>query len=765
MPKAPKDTPETLKPYLFHGVLLDWDDGDKEAIGDCPWCGRERKFSVNIRTGQWRCFVCAEGTGKGGGNARVFIRKLHEESDKATNQYSELAEHRGLLSPDTLMHWNIVRSIITGDWLVPGYGADGKLNQLYKYFKAKDRWLLLPTPTLGHQIHGWNLYDPKKSTVYVCEGIWDGLAWWETLSQAKSTETGLKATANQGASLLADANVLAIPGCGSVGEPFKRWLPLFAGKKVRLLFDSDHPRENEVTHVLSEPAGYGACRRAVEILLRAKPIPEEVSFLRWGPEGYNPSLPSGTDLRDVLTGRVRLGKKSPETGLAGRLTAAEGLLRLLSPIPENWATAQKKGAAKSSISGREVAEEGLGCLPCTNYRQLVMAWRKAMKWTEGLDHGLSVALASVASTGSVGDQLWIKIIGPASCGKSTLAEAISVSPYVVAKSTIRGFHSGYKVEGADGEEVDVSLISQVAGKTLVTKDGDTLLQSPNLEQILSEARDIYDSTSRSHYRNNMGKDYLGIRMTWLLCGTSSLRQIDSSELGERFLDCVIMEGIDDDLEDEILMRVAHRADRALALEATGDITQQYEPEMANAMQLTGGYVNYLRENATDLLSTIDNPDWAKRLCTRLGKFVAHMRARPSSRQDETAEREFAARLVSQHIRLAKCLALVLNRKSVDKEVMRRVRRVSLDTSRGQTLDLVRHLHGEIDGMENRTLSLLTSRPESKTKEMLRFLKMIGVVDQYVDTSSGKGMARRQKWVLTARMRKLYNEVYKELDDA
>src|SRR5690606_15491100 len=106
----------------------------------------------------------------------------------------------------------------------------------------------------------------------------------------------------------------------------------------------------------------------------------------------------------------------------------------------------------------------------------------------------------------------------------------------------------------------------------------------------------------------------------------------------------IMDGIDDDLEDEILWRVANRAERNAAIESNGEAEKQQSPEMTLVKQLTGGYVCHLRENAQDILSTIIMDDDAKRLCTRLGKFVAYMRARPSKRQDETAEREFAARL-------------------------------------------------------------------------------------------------------------------------
>jgi hypothetical protein len=153
----------------------------------------------------------------------------------------------------------------------------------------------------------------------------------------------------------------------------------------------------------------------------------------------------------------------------------------------------------------------------------------------------------------------------------------------------------------------------------VCKDGDTLLQSPNLSQILSEARDIYDTVSRTSYRNKASKDYSGIRMTWILAGTRSLRAIDASELGERFLDCIMMDGIDDDMEDEVLMAVADRVDRNMGIEANEGSSIQYEPNMIDAMQRTGGYVAYLRANARDLLAGVEMSQASKLTCARLGK--------------------------------------------------------------------------------------------------------------------------------------------------
>ena len=187
-----------------------------------------------------------------------------------------------------------------------------------------------------------------------------------------------------------------------------------------------------------------------------------------------------------------------------RLTALESLLALLTPIPKEWLS-----GPPMAYNGQPHSSGGsLAPLECKQYKTMILAWRKALKWTPGLDHALSVMLASVASVKSLGDQLWIKVIGPAACGKSTLCEALSINrEHIIAKSTIRGFHSGFKTSGGENGEEDNSLAAKLFDKTLITKDGDTLLQSPNLSQILSEGRDLYDGTSRTHYRNKMSKEY------------------------------------------------------------------------------------------------------------------------------------------------------------------------------------------------------------------------------------------------------------------
>lgn len=757
MPKLDTTTPDVIRTYNYHGVDLSWREGLKDLYGTCPFCGTEGKFNVVVASGLFRCVKCEHGNKKGGGNILVFLRKLLEASIKETTGHEELAKGRKLLDPTTLKAWEVAKSVATDEWLVPGYSHKTReLEQLYKYVYIDGKYRLLPTPGgLGHRLHGLNLWDDSKQTVYVCEGPWDAMALWEMFRRLKETGNGLFLTANEQNSILAHCNVIAVPGCNT---PHEDWATLFAGKRVIFLFDNDHPKPNKRTGKMDPPAAYNGVIRAAKMWEASRTPPESIGYLHWGAfdwtddhgyTGYDDSLPAGHDIRDELG-----AFSSPSE----RIPAVQGILSRIVEAKAEWF---EDGGLNLGATPEDDEASRLQPLPCEDYKTLVNAWRKAMKWTDGLDHGLVSMLACVASTDAVGSQLWMKIIGPASCGKTTLAEGVSVAKqYVFARSTIRGFYTGFKyIDPETEEERDISLAESIRGKTLLTKDGDTLIQSPNIGQILSEARDIYDGAGRTNYRQGQDKEYENHRCTWILCGTASLRSIDQSELGERFLDCVVMDSIDDELEDEILWRVANKADRNTALRATGAASTQHPPELSEAMQLTGGYVVYLREFGSDLAAQIESPEWALRLCTRLGKFVAFMRARPSELQDENEEREFAARLVEQIVRYAKFVSVAINSKVVDEAVMARVKMVALDTARGVTLDIAKELYksGE-EGLEAKTVALFVGKDDNRTRKLLKFMREIGITELHTPEKHVQGITPRPKWRLTNSVRKLYAEV-------
>lgn len=758
MPQASVDH---LKVYTFHGLVFTKEVG-KDSIASCPFCGTDGKFWVDRNTSKFHCWTCEET-----GNSTTFIRKLYElcEAEEKTG-LEELVEERGYLSEDPLLYWGITKSVLTGYWLIPGYNPDGALCQLYQYLpdeKGKKR--MMATPTLQHQLFGMSEFSAEKANVIICEGPWSSACLWEQLGWHKRKSNGRiirSESFNEETCLLHDTNVIGFPGCNVFKE---QWLPLFNGKSVTFAFDNDHPKTNKKNGKQIPPAGFSGVQKRIKDLISCSTPPADIQFIAWSGDPQSPinlDLTSGYDVRDHFS-------ESSHTSQT-KVTEFYDLMFAYTENSQLSETGEIHQNPPEDHDDAKIKSSGLVPIPCRSYEETIRAWEGCMKWLDGLECAYSAMLACIISTPCVGDQLWLKVISPPSTGKSTLCEAITVSEHIFAKSTIRGFHSGWKEE-TEGGKKDVSLISAANNKTLVTKDGDTLLQSPNLQQILSEARDIYDRTSRTHYRHGMSNDYHSLSMTWILCGTASLSDLDSSELGERFLDCIIMNGIDSEFEDEVLTKVAQRTLKNMSIlppkekkeeDEGGDPTPQashYDPETQYAMQLTGGYVNFLRENVHEILSKVRMDAHGLETCQSLGKFVAFMRARPSERQDESFEREFAPRLVSQITKLAVCMAGAMGKEEVDEEVLRRCRKIAIDTASGVTLEMVQSIRSKgISGIDARSLAIELSRPNELINKMLRFLKKIEVLFHFKSKDTG-----RIKWKLKRNFNALCAKVLEKMD--
>jgi hypothetical protein len=214
-------------------------------------------------------------------------------------QYRELVSDRGFLDATVLIEWGIVMSSFTGDWLIPGYNMQRQLTSLYRYAKQRDGgYRLLPTPTLGHHLHGMNLWDDGKAIVYICEGPWDAMALFEVMTQCKNGEGGLVQTSNRDSSLFSQCNIIAVPGCEVF---FDVWMPLFERKIVNLMFDSDHPRKHPKTGHVTEGAGLRGMKRIAEMFSVSAHKPQEVNYVHWGDDGYDLRRKSGFDIRDLIT--------------------------------------------------------------------------------------------------------------------------------------------------------------------------------------------------------------------------------------------------------------------------------------------------------------------------------------------------------------------------------------------------------------------------------------------------------------------------------
>jgi hypothetical protein len=307
------------------------------------------------------------------------------------------------------------------------------------------------------------------------------------------------------------------------------------------------------------------------------------------------------------------------------------------------------------------------------------------------------------------------------------------------------------------------LIPKIRDKTLIIKDATILIDSPALKKTISEARDIFDGASRSHYGHGGGRSYENIRATMILCGTKSLYSADLAELGERFLTCTIMDKIDDIHEREICLRNAYSRARAMTENGDGSKQTMRSKEKTEAMRMTAGFVEYLRENDTKILHGIKFDHEHLEYATDLGVFAAHMRARPSKKQEEeTDTRELASRLASQLTGLMFCVAGIFAQKEIGTRVTETLRAVAIDTSKGQTYRLTRLLSSPKvveEGMYLASIANLMNQSDDKLRSYLRFLKAIEVVELREVQTGGTGV--RHKWRLTRKIRELYEQIKRQ----
>lgn len=319
------EAPEFLRPYIHHGVQLTW-KGEADAIGECPFCNREKKFFVSQKNGMYDCKICdagfdKEGNPKSGGNVYTFIRKLHIEGLAATtdDDLEEVAADRGLLV-GTLKRWGLVKSVIDGEWLAPAYGFKGnvgerKINNLYKWAGSNGKRSLMVTATLQQCLFGMQFWDMAKPNVMVWEGLWDAAAIEEGLRKLKAVKA-LGETIS-----LANTAILGVPGCGTFRD---EWVPMFRGKNVWFGYDSDHPRytcaecqktysiidddvcprcksanRKQLNHedLIKEPVGFAGMKSAIR---KVAPVANKILYLAWGPDGYDPMVKDGYDSRDHL---------------------------------------------------------------------------------------------------------------------------------------------------------------------------------------------------------------------------------------------------------------------------------------------------------------------------------------------------------------------------------------------------------------------------------------------------------------------------------
>lgn len=724
MPKPPAQVPITLRPFVTHGVDFSRTD-TSEVEGECPFCGRRRLY-VKVETGQWDCKVCDVQ-----GNVYGFLARVFSESwQRGSVDYSWLQENREIPAGH-LRAMGVCKSVTTGEWIVPGYGSTGTVVNLYRYRNVGDRWAVIPSPSWEKDKphHGYyREYDVPTEYEYVdiCEGVWDCAAWRWALSEADPSR-------------LEKTLILGTPGCNVFNDSWGT--KLCAGKIVTILYDNDHPRVNPNSGVTTQPALNGVKRVATTLATCGEP-PSEIRYLAWGGESqyHDGTLKDGYDLRDLVHDEDSYGWNLAEYG-DSPVKWVDDKVRT---VPPDWITLPSFPKVITNVP-----DGALTPLTCNTYSDLIGAWKSADHHTNDFEGGLVFALAVAASIDYGECQLWGKLIGVGSTGKSTVCDGLGVAAqYVISDSSVNDLYSGAIRE--DGK--DHSFAARLRQMCWVNNDGDVLLRNPNREKLLAQMRELYGGKGGKAFNNGIGsRSYVGLRFTSLIAGTHSLKELDSADLGGRYIDYVFEEP-----SEEIKRRIGLAAIRH---QTSGSVSKSgMTPAKEQATRMTGGYLCHLRERGLSAANSIRPTDQQAERIYLLADYVAKMRSRPPKTQDEHVDNvEMPTRLCKQLSTLAVYAAVVRGRPAIDIAAMNLVRRVALDTAAGRTQRIVSAIgRAGSSGLDMPGILVTTRKTPDREHELVSYLTEVGMLEEFGD---GYAHARRARWRLSESFGNVYRSVF------
>ncbi len=608
--------------FEFHTGIIAQQHGD-QFIMDCPFCEKQSHFFYNGETFLWDCKVCMKS-----GNPVQFLRYLYESFDNVTRTANFISSLRDL-PLSCIQEAGLKYNDLNGSYLIPTF-KNGKLNNLYKVAlvrkqdKATGEWAdkWIIMASPGIEHTLMNWEETTCDTILISEGHWDRLAARAIIGGHHVTPIG-------------------VPGSGVWKAG---WCEILADKHVVFAYDND-------------PSGKAGFEKVIlSHIATSHYKPKSISYIR-----YPEDKPVGYDLNDVYREYGR--------GSFSKL--------------EEWKTPYT--SPENVVVVKTTMETVVADTSCTTFDELVARYEQVFHTTEPMKLGLLLVLSSIYSTRIEGEQLWIRMFGAPSSGKTTIAKVVGGSQQVVLKSTFTGLFSGWK----DDNGQDASLIPLIAGKTLIVKDADALMREGNVEKIFSELRDFYDKDSSTFYKNMVAHDYRNIRSTMVLCGTHVLRRSDQSFLGERFLDFELDLSERDRrlIEDRMLTRSMAVANDPSAL-----------PPETPVIAAAKGFIDALMQKNINVLLGPREQENIKKFA-RLAATLRTKVDRENNRGNEIASEpiiEVPARLIGQLTKLYICATVVLGLDKPNEMVQQLVAKVIRDIIdyKSYRMRIIRHIMRE-----------------------------------------------------------------------
>lgn len=660
---APIVEKDKLKPFKQHGVVFRGSNAT-QSYGDCPFTGKQNKFYVNKET------LCWDSKTAGlSGNLRGFLVEISKQNvaDLTPKLLARLAENRKL----PVSAFSGFEFGYSGNgYTFPVRNEDGQLMDLRMYGLGKQ---ILSTSGCSVWLFNTNalVKAPKEYEVYLCEGEWDTIAMaWLLKSQ------GIKAVA------------VGVPGANT----FKReWVPYFNDRVVHVCYDNDEAGE----------------QGEVVVDNRLRGAIKGIDFLHWPL-----SLPTGYDLRDLITSEAVAEKKPKKT------------LRLIKEMAKKF--------TRKSVNAGETLEEEFSkkkvavVVRKTSFEDVEKVFKKWL-YLENTD-AIKVSCAIILSTKMKGDPLWMMLVAPPGGSKTEIISSFNMCSNVYLTSSLTP-HA--MVSGAnDRDGTDPSLLPKLNDKCLNIKDFTVILgkKEADKEEIFSIFRDAYDGSTSKDFGNGIKRHY-NCHFSILAGVTPVIYNLGMQHagLGERFLKFYIGDSIHHPSEVEMMRKAIHNVSHEFTMrEEIAIVVRDFMHYKLNQFEQEGfEYPNIPIEFENKLLYAVQYAATMRGTVTRDLRNNDIVTSKPF--------REVGTRLSKTLAKFAMNLAFTLGKKEIGEEEYRIVKKMILDTIDQRAEEIVRKIYNRTphkdDTIATRDVARLTRYNSSTIGRILNDLNLLRIVER------------------------------------
>jgi len=644
--------------------------------GTCPFAPHESNNTFTANA-ETLMWDC-KSCGAHGNYSDFLTRRAKHYAGLATTLVLEpLAEDRGL-PVDALKRFHIGWIPTAKQYTVPIWAGD-KVCGMQRYTLDADKKKRMRNVTGGKAtgiIRTTQATLTRADTIWLVEGQWNAIA----------VEVAFRGDRSVG--------VIGLPGADTCGE-----IAALAAQDKHVVCCYDHDK-----------AGIKGEAKAYKILdARTRSI----SSVHWpvaSPDGYDP--------RDEY---IKVGYKAK-------------ILKqnILGYVHQGQRTDIKTAPAVKAVDNDTPTD----VRPLTR-EQVLAGFRKWMFLPD--TDVLDVMFGTMYGNRITGDPIWLFIVGPPGCGKTTCLMSLFKSPTIVTVTTLtpQTLISGMNRIGMS----DPSLLARLKDKILIVKDFTTILSMPAMarEDIFGVLRDAYDGSVSKPFGNGVVRNYSDCNFGILAGVTNKIEEMSSGHtvVGERFLKFYMRPTggrvtTGESAIRNVIANVGHKTEMGQDLQRIG----------------LGGLARAMPTKLPTLA------DWQIDRLVGLSQWIAAMRG-AVSRDKYTRDvlhkptAEVGTRLGAQLTKLAIGMAVFRGETTITRPVMDILAQVARDSCPDLGEEIVRRLYVHSNGLATTSEIAKWARlPGDTVVKLLQDYEMRGLVVKETSEVSGPVMWRLSNELFT-----------------